>query len=121
MKIRIKGNSVRLRLTKTDIRNLGETGQVQESTSFVSNRLNYKLQQTNEAILSADFTKNTITVFIPQAMAETLVATTQIGFDGRQATGDNETLYILIEKDFQCIDHTTEDQSDMYINPNKTC
>jgi len=27
----------------------------------------------------------------------------------------------LVEKDFQCLDHTLEDQSDMYHNPNKTC
>jgi len=27
----------------------------------------------------------------------------------------------LLEKDFVCLDHTTEDQSDNYENPNTTC
>jgi len=27
----------------------------------------------------------------------------------------------LVEKDFICLDETTEDQSDNYENPNKTC
>ena len=28
---------------------------------------------------------------------------------------------ILVEKDFQCLDKTTEDQSDFFVNPNTTC
>ena len=28
---------------------------------------------------------------------------------------------LLIEKDFVCLDHTLEDQSDNYANPNKVC
>ena len=31
------------------------------------------------------------------------------------------SLYLLIEKDFACLDHSSEDQSDNYENPNKTC
>jgi hypothetical protein len=34
---------------------------------------------------------------------------------------DGTLLTLLIEKDFACLDHVDEDQSDNYPNPNKTC
>lgn len=122
MKIRIRGNSVRLRLTKTDVKNIGEKGIVEETTSFGNSRLIYRLQKSNEYTdLHASFENNVITVFLPEDITETLVTTEQISFDAKQDIGNDQTLYILVEKDFQCLDHTTEDQSDMYLNPNKTC
>lgn len=122
MKIRIKGDSVRLRLTQTDIRHLGQKGYVQEQTHFGNSIFSYCLRRSNEvADLSADFADNTITVFIPDNFAKTLVDTDRVGFDTKQPLQNNTTLFILVEKDFQCLDHTLEDQSDMYLNPNKTC
>jgi hypothetical protein len=34
---------------------------------------------------------------------------------------ENDTLYLLLEKDFVCLDETMESQNDHYENPNKTC
>jgi len=34
---------------------------------------------------------------------------------------DDQSLYLLIEKDFKCLDETTEDQSDNFENPNIAC
>jgi len=34
---------------------------------------------------------------------------------------ETETLYLLLEKDFVCLDETHEDQADNFENPNKTC
>lgn len=122
MKIRIRSNSVRLRLTKTDIKNLGATGVVTDTTSFGTGVLTYCLQRSSDRNdMNASFENGTITVFIPESMANILVQTERIGFDTRQDIGHGDTLFILVEKDFQCLDHTIEDQSDMYINPNKTC
>ncbi|HTN46142.1 MAG TPA: hypothetical protein VL098_07305 [Flavipsychrobacter sp.] len=122
MKIRIKGNSVRLRLTKTDVRSLGTAGVVSDKTSFGTAVFTYQLQlSSNQNDMNASFENGTVTVFIPESMVNTLVHTERIGFDTRQDIGHGETLFILVEKDFQCLDHTIEDQSDMYINPNKTC
>lgn len=121
MKIRIKGNSVRLRLTKTDVRNLGDAGIVKETTSFGTSVLKYELQRAEQDTMTTSFENNTITVFMPSLMVSKLVTTQEISFDAKQNIGNDEILYILVEKDFQCLDHTTEDQSDMYINPNKTC
>jgi len=122
MKIRIKGDSVRLRLTQTDIRNLGQKGYVQELTHFGNAVFGYRLQRSDEVSeLLADFSEGNITVFIPDDFAKILVTTDKVGYDTSQPLGENKSLFILVEKDFQCLDHTLEDQSDMYLNPNKTC
>lgn len=122
MKIRIKGDSVRLRLTQTDVRNLGRVGYVQEQTHFGKTVFGYRLQRSDAANeMSADFTDGNMTVFIPNDFVNILVKTDRIGYDTNQPIGENKSLFILVEKDFQCLDHTLEDQSDMYLNPNKTC
>lgn len=122
MKIRILNNSVRLRLTKTDIASLKEENFVEGRTHFAANVLTYRLQ-VSEAwqTLSAVYENNTIHIYISPALAEELINTDRIGVEDSQVIDEANALFILVEKDFQCLDHSREDQSDMYINPNKTC
>ena len=122
MKIRIKGNAVRLRLSKTDLRMLEENKTVTEKTSFGATQLVYELKPVdNVETLSASFENNTITIVIPASFSSVWNANEIVSIDSRQDIGNNETLYILVEKDFQCLDKTTEDQTDYFINPNTTC
>ena len=44
MKIRIKGNSLRYRLTKTDVERFSSDGYLQEQTVFGNGMLTYALQ-----------------------------------------------------------------------------
>ena len=122
MKIRIKGNALRLRLSKTDLKILEKNKTVTEKTSFGVTELLYELQpsSTNEN-LSAIFNNNKISVFIPASFSTVWNKNDIVSIDAKQDIGNNETLYILVEKDFQCLDKTTEDQSDFFINPNTTC
>jgi hypothetical protein len=123
MKIRIKGNSIRLRLTKTEIINFGEQGSIEERTLFAGGVfLSYKLQrQAGINELKASYTENKITVLVPEAMAQEWVATDIVGFENKMDTGNGEQLFLLIEKDWVCLDNTFEDQSDNFPNPNLTC
>jgi len=122
MKLRIKGNSLRLRLTKTDVQQLADTGRVSDKISFGAEQLMYSLKcDNNIKTPEASFALNNIIVLIPAKFAEDWHGNNIIGIDGKQNTGNNESLSILIEKDFQCLDETTEDQSDNYLNPNSTC
>ncbi|WP_431196056.1 DUF7009 family protein, partial [Maribacter litoralis] len=41
MKIRIKGDSVRFRLTQTEVKSLSENGKIYDSTNFGSIKFNY--------------------------------------------------------------------------------
>ena len=121
MKLRIKGNSVRLRLSKTEVEKLAVAKYLEECTSFGSNTFSYALQIKDADKLSADFDGSKITVFIPEIFIKDWAVNDVIGFNATREVSDAESLYILVEKDFKCLDEATEDQSDNYENPNKTC
>lgn len=112
MKIRIKGNSLRYRLTKTDVEAFSANGYVEDSIDFGSQTLIYALQKNDSNNLSAIFENNKITLFMPEAMVDEWTLTDKVGFEYRDAE-----LFILIEKDFKCLDDVAEDQSDNYPNP----
>jgi hypothetical protein len=116
MKIRIKGNSLRYRLSKSDVERFNKEGYLEEITDFGGQQLIYALQRYTLPNLAATLQNNTITLFMPAAMAHEWVATEKVGFEYT----DNH-LYLLVEKDFQCLDNVAEDQSDNYPNPLMTC
>jgi len=122
MKIRIKGNSIRMRLSKSEVNRLGSEGYLEEQTQFVGRALVYALRSmTDTEQLSADFSDNKITVFAPEAFLKSWPKNEVVGIDAHMPVTDTDSLYILIEKDFVCLDATSEDQSDNFENPNKTC
>jgi len=123
MKIRIKGNSIRLRLTKTEITNFGKQGALADKTSFGGEVFfGYALEQKPGITeLEASFSENRITVFVPETMAQEWVSTDIVGFENKMDIGNGQQLFLLIEKDWVCLDNTFEDQSDNFPNPNITC
>ena len=116
MKIRIKGNSVRYRLTKSEIAKLWSIGLLEERVEFLNKSLVYAIAITKEGNLSANFINNKILVRMPRVMIDELNNTDTVGFSDSMGP-----VFILVEKDFVCIDNTTEDQSDNYPNPSLTC
>jgi hypothetical protein len=112
MKIRIKGNTLRYRLTKSDVSALGTNGYLQEKTDFAGRPLYYSLKSTGEKELSASFMDNNITLFVPNKMVVELTNTDTVGFENECGQ-----LKLLVEKDFTCLDNVDEDQSDNYPNP----
>jgi hypothetical protein len=112
MKLRIKGNSIRYRLTKSDMAAIIKTGRLEERTDFGHTALEYVLQTTAEYNLSATFHDNRISLFVPKTMIDRLANTDEVGFENAQLK-----LFLLVEKDFTCLDDVAEDQSDHYPNP----
>jgi len=112
MKIRIKGNSLRYRLTRTDTFRLAEEGHLHEVVDFGSKQLFYALQVVDDEQLSATFKDDTITVNIPAKLLQEFSDTDKVGFEGIHGS-----LHLLVEKDFTCLDNVAEDQSDNYPNP----
>ena len=122
MKIRIKGNSLRIRLSRSEVDKLAVKGYLEEQTSFGENTLVYALQsRPGGDQLSADFIEGKITMYVQEALAKDWPESAIVGFDASMRLGDTGSLYLLLEKDFVCMDATSEDQSDNYENPNKTC
>lgn len=121
MKIRINGNSVRIRLSKREVEQLCDNGYLSEKTSFGDTAFEYVLEQNNDIKdLSASFDGWKITMHVPGIYLRDWAANNVVGFDANMPIDEDQTLYLLLEKDFKCLDNTTEDQSDNYENP-KSC
>ncbi|WP_114940675.1 DUF7009 family protein [Mucilaginibacter endophyticus] len=112
MKIRIKGNSLRYRLTKTDVERFDTNGYLEEVTQFGARTFKYALQRSSNNALTADFDDDTITMYMPVTMALEWTSTDRVGYEN-----NTSSMYLLIEKDFKCLDNVAEDQSDNYPNP----
>ena len=112
MKIRIKGNSLRYRLTKRDVELFSKNGYIEEAIDFGNHMLIYALQQNKLNNLSVIFENNKITLLMPKGMASEWELTDRVGFEYQY-----NNLFLLVEKDFKCLDNVGEDQSDNYPNP----
>jgi hypothetical protein len=112
MKIRIKGNSLRYRLTRTDVDRLDKEGYLEEQTNFPGNPLIYALQLTESDVLTSSFIDNKITLNMSHKMIAEFIQTDKVGFSNYDGDMD-----LLVEKDFTCLDNVAEDQSDNYPNP----
>jgi hypothetical protein len=112
MKLRIKGNSLRYRLTRSEVEQFAHEGVLKEKLVIGEEPLVYVLQRTTEENLRATLHTNLITLLVPEPMADEWTGTDNVGFKGQD--GD---LQILVEKDFTCLDNVDEDQSDNYPNP----
>jgi hypothetical protein len=122
MKIRIQGNSIRIRLSKSEVDKLSFVGYIEEKTSFGKNAFGYCLQKkAGISSLAASYDEDKIIMYVPEALLADWPENNIVGFDANMSIGENEHLYLLLEKDFKCLDNVTEDQSDNFENPNKTC
>ncbi|MFN2456197.1 MAG: hypothetical protein ABR577_18490 [Pyrinomonadaceae bacterium] len=108
MKLRIRGNSLRLRLTKPEVARIAEGLPLEETIMFglePHQRLSYALEcSDNGENITADYRDGHITVRLPQSIARKWATTDQISINGEQTLdGGGATLRLLIEKDFACL------------------
>lgn len=117
MKLRIKGNSIRYRLTKTDIQELGEKEYVEDRTEVGPDLFVYSLQGYDELNINATLGLNKLTIYMPKSMIREWISTERVGYNHTMNLASGNKLHLLLEKDFKCLDETIEDQSDNYENP----
>lgn len=121
MKLRIRGNSIRLRLTKSDIAQFAAAGKVEEIVEFglAKPAFSYRLDKTEEVdVVCTSFEDNCLKISIPAAHADEWISSDSVGIESAQSIGDNNVLRILIEKDFACLEKRAgEDDSDTFKNP----
>jgi len=117
MKLRIKGNSVRLRLGQSEVIGLVQRGYLEDRTEFGDGDLVYRLEMSEEVtVVTASFQKGQIYVTVPRETAVNWAVGDAVGIDGIQALADGE-LKILIEKDFECLNPAHGDQADAFPHP----
>lgn len=126
MKLRLRENSIRLRLLQREITQLREIGNVSERIIFGVNpteTLTYSVRVSGEAEkVFAQMLDNQIEVFLPVKLAENWMNTEEVGLYQTQDIGDLGELNIIIEKDFICVDRPfDEDNKDAFPHPKMNC
>ena len=121
MKLRVRGNSLRFRLGKSEVDDLGRNGRIDETVNFApfgENDFGYTLEKTSGSDFFATFADGCITVSVPARLVERWVESEDVSIEGKQILDDRTDLKFLIEKDFVCLNaHNDEDQSDRYPHP----
>jgi len=117
MKLRIKGNSLRLRLTRSEVQRLVEQDSVTETTAFGgAAEFTYAVRTDAGAkAVTAEYAAGCMTVMIPAAQAADWAASELVGVYN-EAAG---TLTIAVEKDFACIDRDDPEDADAFPNPKR--
>jgi len=105
MKIRIRGDSLRLRLSQSDVQALDREGVVGDELHFpAGTALRCELRVVDGTDrLDAAFDRHTIGVTMPRAWARRLVDTDEVGVKSDVALEGGRTMVLLVEKDFRCL------------------
>jgi hypothetical protein len=127
MKLRIKGPTLRLRLTQGEMRTLLEEGAVEERVPFAPGvNLTYRLTRAAAADeISASFRNGVVEILVPEGAAREWCNTNLVTLAHEQALPEG-SLRITLEKDFACLaPREGEDESDNFPHPEagegKTC
>lgn len=126
MKLRIRGNSLRVRLQQSEVGKFLEEGRITEIIKFgEAEALHYSLEvRDGLSKIGAEYKDHEILILVPLETARNWASgdTIEMNFDKPLPSGD--ILRILVEKDFQCLKPRSvwkEDESDAYPNPNPSC
>jgi hypothetical protein len=117
MKLRIKGEALRLRLTQSEVARLTDVGSVCEAIHFGESSLEYEVRSVD--VLegpAADFDGLRIVVKVPRTLIDEWANSDSVSIESE---GEPR---ILIEKDFACLTkRKNEDDADAFPNPDGNC
>lgn len=114
MKLRISGNSLRLRLTRSEVEEFASVGSYESSIDLAGGKFVYRLERGDGASLAAGFDGSKITVQVPRVAADRWTGGDDVAIEA-PVDGD---VRIVIEKDFACLKpRAGEDTDDHYPHP----
>ena len=120
MKLRIQGNSLRLRLTQPEVQLIGEleTGQESMEVGSGSPDFTYSLYvHTENQSVQVQHQSHGIRVSISAELAQNWASTDQVGIEEHITLGNDKELQVLIEKDFRCLHRNNKEEPHQFPNP----
>jgi len=120
MKLRIKGNSIRLRLTQSEVEELNKKGHVEDLVNFGDGvKFIYEIKKAdlNKNTLEPVYKANKISVLVRQDQISQWALTDKVTIKENYINSDGDEVIVKIEKDFKCLSPRDEDESDMFPHP----
>jgi|SRR5579875_1027183 len=104
MKLRFRGNSLRLRVNRPEVENLAAGGSLEERVEFPGDaHLSYVLETSAGSAPTASFHQGVIRVSAPEWQVKDWARGAALGLYFQVAAGST-ALHIAIEKDLECLD-----------------
>jgi hypothetical protein len=127
MKIRIKGDSLRLRLSQSEVDEFQRQGRVEDRIHLTPGKAwTYALAKSNhESALGMEYESDTLTIEVNEREGVEWASSNRVSIEA-DVSVDGHSVRLLLEKDFACLqERPEEDESDMFPNPlaaeGKTC
>ena len=119
MKLRIKDNSIRLRLTRTEVEKIGNGDQIHNNLNFPGGeRVSYLLVGSAVENPEIDYKDNRISISVPTEILTIWANSNEVSLLYELSLDHDNVLKLLIEKDFACLTpREDEDESDLFPHP----
>lgn len=121
MKLRIKGNSLRLRISRSEVRKLLDGESIEETIRFTAAPnayLTYALAcASQEEPVQVQYESQSATILVSEEQIKLWGKEGEVGIYTSIDNGDAGLLEIIIEKDFACLDRSAEENADTFVNP----
>ena len=119
MKLRIQGNSLRLRLNQSEVAQFSKTGFVEDSIQFAPGAtFAYALESLSSlSAPQALYANGFLRIQVPRGDGTDWACSDRVGISGELPLESGKHLSILIEKDFQCLHGNETRDPDAYPNP----
>jgi hypothetical protein len=121
MKLRIKGNSLRLRVSRSELTRFQAGGRIEETIHFTAApeaTLTYALESAlKPSPVTVRYGSREVTVILSKDRARVWGAQNEVGVYTTLDMGPAGSLEVVVEKDFACLDRSDEDNSDTFANP----
>lgn len=122
MKLRIKGNSLRFRVTRSEVSRLLSEGRIYEVIYFTAeehSRLTYALERSDAVSIPQLVARpQEIAMVLPNLLAASWAEGPDIGIYHTADRGLRGSLDLIVEKDFACLDLSDAENVDTFPNPN---
>lgn len=125
MKLRIKPNSLRLRVSRSELARLLDGSRVEETIRFSAiheAKLTYALDSAVQSSpITVQYEPQKVTVILSHDQAAIWGSENEVGVYETLNMGAAGSLEVIVEKDFACLDRSDEDNKDTFDNPHSAC
>ena len=122
MKLRIKGNSLRIRVGRSEFERLLSHGRIEDSIQFtpasdVSFTYALEVSDTGDPLTQVRYSPCQVAVTLTLKQVDLWSHEAEVGIRAQVPIGNGNSLEVLVEKDFACLDRGEEENTDTFANP----
>jgi hypothetical protein len=121
MKLRIQSNSMRLRVSRSELARLLAGERIEETVRFArasDARLTYALSSARQDVAArVEYHRGSVTVLLSEEQLKFWGREDQVGIYVALPMDSGYSLAVTIEKDFACLDRPAEENTDTFANP----